>query len=124
MEFLKSQFGGSSSQRSLPVYWSLPLRLCESYITFSHLERGMSTLENLLLNDTVPNNKLGNFCFLLAQIYSKKGWVKDSFEVLDLFNHPLRSTVQISEVGSHENLVVLHLSRDKPLLGFITIPQE
>jgi len=84
----------------------------------------MSTLENLLLNDTVPNNKLGNFCFLLAQIYSKKGWVKDSFEVLDLFNHPLRSTVQISEVGSHENLVVLHLSRDKPLLGFITIPQE
>lgn len=84
----------------------------------------MSTIQTLLVNDSVPSNKLGNFCYLLALIYSKKGWVKDSFEVLDMFNHSLRSTVQVCEIGTHENPVVFHLSRDKPLMGFITVPQE
>jgi len=124
MESIKAQMGGSSTTRSQPAYWSLPLRLCEAYIAYSHLERGMQTIQNLLLNDTVPNNKLGNFCFFLATIYSKKGWIKDAFEVLDLFNHALRSSIHIADVGSHENLVVLHLIKDKPLMGFVTIPQE
>lgn len=124
MEFLKANMGGSSTSRSQPVYWNLPLRLCEAYIAYANMEKGMQTIQNLLLNETVPNNKLGHFCFLLAVIYSKKGWIKDSFEMMDLFNYSLRNAVSVAEVGSHENVVVLHLSKDKPILGFITVPQE
>ena len=124
MEFLKASLGNASELRSHPVYWSLPIRLCEAYVAFSHLEKGMSSLHHMLLNDTVPSNRLGSFCYLLALIYSKKGWYKDSFEVLDLLNHPLRASLQIVETSSIENVVVLHLARDKPSMGFVAIPPE
>ena len=122
MESLKSQL--SATSRSQSVYWNLPLRLCEAYIAFSNLERGMVTIQSLLLSETLPNNRLGSFCHMLATIYSKKGWIRDACEVLDLFNHPLRSSFQVVDAGSHENQVVLHLSKDKPLMGFVAVAQE
>ena len=84
----------------------------------------MTSLHNMLLNDTVPTNKLGSFCYLLALIYSKKGWYKDSFEVLDLLNYPLRHIIQAAETTAIENVVVLHLAREKTVMGFVTVPQE
>ena len=63
------------------------LRLCSiAAPAFQAYEACVSFLERAVLRDTLPANKLGPFCWLLADAYLHKGWTGDALAVLGLFD--------------------------------------